>query len=141
MIRRLTKNDFCEVAELSKRTFSDGWSAEMIECSFNQNCFLAWVYEVDGKIVSSIATSYLFDEGEVLFIVTDKEFQRRGIANELLKTALDELSTRGVKEIFLEVRESNLGAIKLYTQNGFKKIAERAKYYGDETALIMLLGL
>ena len=45
------------------------------------------------------------------------------------------------KEVFLEVRESNVGAIKLYTQNGFKKIAERAKYYGDETALIMLLGL
>ena len=113
----------------------------MIEGSFNQNGFLAWVYEVDGKIVSSIATSYLFDEGEVLFIVTDKDFQRRGIANELLKTALNELSTRSVKEVFLEVRESNLGAIKLYTQNGFKKIAERAKYYGDETALIMLLGL
>ena len=137
MIRALTKNDLREVAELSQKTFSDGWSAEMIEGSFNQNGFLSWVYLLDGKIVSAIATSYLFDEGEVLFIVTDKDYQRRGIANELLQTALSELLRRGVKTVFLEVRESNSGAIKLYNLNGFIKIAERQNYYGSETAVIM----
>ena len=138
MIRALEKADIDAVATLSLATFSDGWNADMINGSFSQNGFLGWVAEKDGKIVSAVATSYLFDEGEVLFIVTDKNYQRQGLADALLKTAIKELASRGVKSIFLEVRKSNIGAIKLYSTNGFTKIAEREKYYGDETAMIML---
>ena len=137
MIRALTKTDIDAVATLSLSTFSDGWNADMIKGSFSQNGFLGLVYEVDNKIVSAITATYLFDEAEVLFIVTDKNYQRRGYADALLKTALSELFGRGVKEVFLEVRQSNVGAIKLYSSNGFTKIAEREKYYGDETAIIM----
>jgi ribosomal-protein-alanine N-acetyltransferase len=137
MIRALTKTDIDAVATLSLSTFSDGWNADMINGSFSQNGFLGLVYEVDNKIVSAITATYLFDEAEVLFIVTDKNYQRRGYADTLLKTALSELFGRGVKSVFLEVRQSNVGAIKLYSSNGFTKIAEREKYYGDETAIIM----
>ena len=138
MIRALKNADIDAVATLSLTTFSDGWNADMIAGSFSQDGFLGWVVEEDGKIVSAVATSHLFDEGEVLFIVTDKNYQRQGLANALLKTAINELVNRGVKSIFLEVRKSNFSAINLYELNGFKKIAEREKYYGDETAVIML---
>ena len=43
---------------------------------------------------------------------------------------------KGVKEVFLEVRRSNLPAINLYKSNGYQKISERKNYYGNEDALI-----
>ena len=50
-----------------------------------------------------------------------------------------ECISRGVKEIFLEVRASNTPAISLYLKCGFEKISVRKKYYGDpaEDAVIM----
>ena len=48
----------------------------------------------------------------------------------------------GSRRIFLEVRPSNLLAIKLYEQEGFKRLKIRKDYYkldeGREDALIMV---
>ena len=141
MIRAMKKSDVEEVAKLSLKTFADGWNADMINGSFKQEGFLGFVYEIDGKIVCACAISHVLGEGEVLFIVTDKDYQRRGYAKEILKTALHELLMQYVKYVFLEVRESNQGAIKLYESLGFLQIAKREKYYGDETAIIMSVDL
>ena len=50
-----------------------------------------------------------------------------------------EFSTKDTKaeKIMLEVRESNISAIKLYEKNGFIEINRRKKYYGNEDAIIM----
>ena len=44
------------------------------------------------------------------------------------------------KDIFLEVRESNIPAIEFYRKNGFEKIGVRKNYYHDtnEAAHIMI---
>ena len=39
--------------------------------------------------------------------------------------------------MMLEVRESNISAIKLYEKVGFEEINRRKKYYGNEDAIIM----
>lgn len=45
----------------------------------------------------------------------------------------------GWDQVVLEVRKSNIPAIKLYEGMGFKVAGERPKYYKDgETALIMV---
>jgi ribosomal-protein-alanine N-acetyltransferase len=54
---------------------------------------------------------------------------------------LEEFKERKVKEVFLEVRESNFPAIKLYYKLGFKEIGRRKGYYKGEDALIMKLTL
>jgi ribosomal-protein-alanine N-acetyltransferase len=48
-------------------------------------------------------------------------------------------SRRGV--FFLEVRESNAAARRLYSQAGFKMITQRLQYYANpvETAIVMKL--
>jgi polysaccharide biosynthesis protein PslH len=74
-------------------------------------------------------------EREILDIAVDTEYRRRGIARRLLD---EELSThRGAW--FLEVRESNSGAIALYESLGFHRFAVRPDYYSDpsESAIVM----
>jgi ribosomal-protein-alanine N-acetyltransferase len=53
------------------------------------------------------------------------------------------LERKGVHEFFLEVREGNMAAIRLYQQFGFEKIGKRKKYYAEtnEDALVMCLSV
>jgi ribosomal-protein-alanine N-acetyltransferase len=54
---------------------------------------------------------------------------------------LGEAAGRGCRVCSLEVRASNQSAIGLYRAFGFREIALRRKYYGDEDALVMLAEL
>jgi ribosomal-protein-alanine N-acetyltransferase len=66
--------------------------------------------------------------------------KRQGIGNELLNKVETIANKFGIKEIFLEVRESNKEAISFYKNNKFTEIGLRKNYYklysGREDALI-----
>jgi len=46
---------------------------------------------------------------------------------------IKELKYRGIKDILLEVRKSNIQAIKFYLRLGFKKISVRKNYYMENS--------
>ena len=71
---------------------------------------------------------------EILAIATIEEYRNKGIAQEFL----DKIK---IKDIFLEVRESNQVAISFYKKNKFKEISVRKNYYSEpnENAIIMKL--
>ena len=63
-----------------------------------------------------------------------------GVGKALVSAFVSEVKSRGVKKIFLEVRESNASAIKLYRSAGFTFLSVRKKYYADgENAHIYVL--
>jgi len=76
-------------------------------------------------------------EAELLNLATDPEFRRLGIARRLLDGIVQQVD--GV--IFLEVRESNLAARKLYEKMGFTIVSRRPAYYRDpvEAGIVMKL--
>lgn len=75
------------------------------------------------------------DEHEILNLAVVPECRRLGVARELVSSALADL--RGT--VFLEVRESNLGAQKFYKSLGFQELSRRQRYYDSppETAIVM----
>ncbi len=75
------------------------------------------------------------DEYEVLNLAIDPSARRRGTARRLLEYALAQRHGAW----FLEVRESNSGAIEFYTAQGFQRAGRRANYYRDppEAAIVM----
>lgn len=79
-------------------------------------------------------------ECELLSIAVEPAEQGKGLAKMLMEHCCNELAKQGIEKFFLEVRESNAAAISLYKKMGFKKIAERKKYYANgEAAVIMEL--
>jgi len=79
-------------------------------------------------------------ECELLSIAVKAALRGKGYAKVLMEHSQKELAKQGVKKFFLEVRESNATAISLYEKLGYKKIAERKKYYSDgENAVVMRL--
>ena len=96
------------------------------------------VAKVDNMIVG-FATFLAISEIEIECIVVKKEFQRMGIGTLLLEYIINTAKKRQIKNIFLEVRKSNISAISLYTKNKFEIISKRKNYYSDtgEDALIL----
>ena len=66
-------------------------------------------------------------EREILNLAVDPSQRRRGVARALLQAELG----RGKNQWFLEVRESNLGAIRLYQSAGFRVAGRRESYYSN----------
>ncbi len=57
------------------------------------------------------------------------ERRRRGIARALVRTLLGALGAAGARQVYLEVRESNVAARQLYAAYGFGEVGRRARYY------------
>ncbi len=94
------------------------------------------VAELGGRVVGfAVCRSVVEGESEVLSLVVDPAVRRRGIGRHLML----ELLGSAPGSWFLEVRESNLAARKLYEGLEFLEIARRSNYYQDtgETAVVM----
>jgi len=90
-------------------------------------------------IVALFSATIVIDELQIDNIAVDRSFRGRGIAGDLLKFALRAAFDRGARTAVLEVRRSNLPAIRLYRSSGFVVAGARPAYYRnpDEDALIM----
>lgn len=131
--------DLGQVAELAASVFGQPWSRQGFADALpmENTCFL--VAEEDGRILGYCGAYLAADEGEVINVAVGLKFQRRGIADALLKELLLEAGKKGASRFFLEVRVSNQAAIRLYEKNGFQKQGIRKGFYQGpkEDAYIM----
>jgi ribosomal-protein-alanine N-acetyltransferase len=103
--------------------------------------------EIIGYIMCRIETGIpsfkvlgIAKKGHVISIAVLPEHHRKGIGNQLIKKATRAMVNYKAKECYLEVRESNLPAIKLYKKLGFEVVRSIRNYYADgENAFVMSL--
>jgi len=135
-IRGAEERDLPELAEIQfTAPESSQWQAQDY-LAFD--CQVAQLREAssDGRIAGFIVSRSVADkEREILNIAIHPDFRRLHIATELLKAEL--VRWPGVH--FLEVRESNLAARRLYEGLGFEAVGERPAYYDNppETGIVM----
>lgn len=100
---------------------------------------LALVSESAGEVTGFLMGREVADEAEVFTFAVAPKYRRQGHGAVLISAAIDGIRSRGIKNLFLEVRESNLGAIAFYEKFGFSKIGYRKIYYRDpeEPAITM----
>lgn len=92
--------------------------------------------------VGFVIVSRVLDEAHLLNIVLDGSWRGRGIARDVLIALQQELFDQGASLFFLEVRESNTPARRLYEQLDFHISGFRQRYYrtrdgGREDAVLM----
>lgn len=133
MIREFIKKDTERVNELLK-----DFNYKIDKKSFNNDFLKILVYE-ENSIQGVLVYQYLYDRIEIDYIIVDKDYRNKGIATKLLNFM--EKSYNNLKNITLEVRESNKGAINFYLKNDFKEITKRKNYYKDEDGILMMKNL
>ena len=79
------------------------------------------------------------DNADITNIAVHPAYRKQGLGKKILTKLLEEAKKNGIKEIYLEVRVSNIAAQALYASCGFENVGMRKKYYADngEDAVIM----
>ena len=124
-----------EVENIEKICFAHPWSKADLERQLNLDTSHFAVATLDGNVVGYMGLQIFSGEGYVTNVAVLPEYRRQGIAKMLIEKQLqNEMSF-----ITLEVRESNLPAIKLYESCGFENVGIRPKFYTNptENAIIM----
>ena len=122
-----------QLAALETECFSSPWTADGFaeELRNPQAHFL--VAEQDSNAVGYIGVQEICGEAYITNIAVSAPCRRQGIASALLKAAADGAISRGCSFLTLEVRESNMQAIRLYERHGFQFVGIRKAFYRDPT--------
>lgn len=128
MIRSAEPADLAPVRVIEQVCFADPWSLRDFRQAMEWGAtFLVATRgpDVAGYVVARRAA----DEGEILNLAVAPGQRGRGVGKELVERALLMLAGLGVDSVYLEVRESNAVARRLYERLGFREVGRRRGYY------------
>ncbi len=133
LLRRMEVNDIPGVLEIERMCFSSPWS----ETSFfyrlhDRNFNVSLVGYVGEKLVAYVVSYVISDELHIANIAVHKDFRRHGIGEALLWLSLHIGIELNCTISHLEVRRSNIAAIRLYEKFGFEIYSVRKNYYEHE---------
>lgn len=143
-IRKMESKDLDVVKSIDKLAFPNPWpeNAYNYELDQNPNARL-WVVEdqqgLEKSVIGFAVVWVVIDEAHIGTFAIHPDFQNHGIGKKFLSYICKELVDENIYKIFLEVRQSNRFAIRLYEKFGFVIDGERKHYYRDngESALLM----
>ena len=136
----MRSTDLAGVMEIEKASFATPWSSKtFLNLLRRPNAALFVAEAAPGRIVGYAVVWFAGPEAELGDLAVEGASRGRGIGSALVGTVLDEAARRDVTEIYLEVRESNEAARRLYERHDFEILNRRPKYYTDpvEDALVM----
>ena len=140
---KMSVSDLGSVLETEVACYLDPWSQKIFEdclsaASKGYCCMLA---QIDGVTIGHAVFTVTLDEAELLNFCLAPLHQGRGLALEFLQNVIAYMRERGATRLFLEVRQSNAPARRLYASAGFVEVGVRKSYYptsnGREDALLL----
>ena len=148
-IRRAVRSDLAAMLRIEKASFADPWTVDSLSTALSLDRMRVLVAEpaeqggqggdaargLLGYVVALVAGL----EAEIADLAVAPEVRRLGVGRALLQRVLAELGEASVQTVYLEVRESNLAARRLYETHGFDAVGRRRAYYRSpiEDALVL----
>ncbi len=158
----MTAADVPAVVAIETEAFSTPWQADTFEALLDRDglelLVLAGAVEHPGgaehaggagspggaaEVLGYAVLWCVLDQGELANIAVRPELRGRGLGARLLDEVLAAARRRGVTKLYLEVRDSNETALRLYERFGFREVGRRRSYYQEprEDARVMALEL
>ncbi len=132
------------IMKIEQTSFTCPWSANSFEEAMRaEPVRVLSALDADGTVCGFACLQMIDEEAEILNIAVGPAVRRGGIGRMLIDAMLSLARDNGVRNVYLEVRRSNVPAIRLYESVGFQLIGTRKRYYTEpvEDALIMCLTL
>ena len=139
-IRPMMEIDLPEVAAIEQQSYTFPWSENIFRDCLRVG-YTCRALDLAGQIIGYGVMSLGAGEAHILNVCVREQFRSVGFGRRLLEHLLERAAAAGVAEAFLEVRPSNLSAIRLYQHLGFEQIGIRRGYYqapdGREDAIVL----
>ncbi len=143
-IRAMTEADVPAVIAVERAAYQFPWSDTIFRDCVRVG-YLCRVVEIKAQIIGYGVMSMGAGEAHVLNLCVRPEHRSCGVGRRMLEHLLDRARTAQMRDVFLEVRPSNITAIRLYQSLGFQPIGVRRGYYqavgGREDAAVLKLEL
>ena len=136
-IRLATLKDLTDILEIEKECFKEPWTEPIFRMILRshpldddrQTSHNFYVCELLHKIVG-----YTIWENEYFAIASDQ--RRKGFGRMLIEFAFKKIREGRINDCYLEVRENNLPAIRLYESVGMSYRKRLKNYYFNEDGLV-----
>ena len=123
-------DDVAAISEIERAAFSDPWSARSFRDALEHPAVYFGCARSDaGEVQGYVVAWFVADDGEIANLAVAPEGWGSGIGRALLDAALEEAARRNVESVYLEVRDSNARARRLYQSRGFEEVGRRKGYY------------
>jgi [ribosomal protein S18]-alanine N-acetyltransferase len=138
-VRHATPADLDAIIALEQAAASGAhWAVEQYRTALSEDSRIALIVEENSHVIGFLIARGVEKEWELENIVVAGTAQRGGIGTQLMDEFLRRVRERNASSISLEVRESNLAALRLYQSCDFGECGRRKNYYTNprEDALV-----
>lgn len=144
LIRRLAEADLDRVMEIELESYPHPWTRGIFADCLRVG-YECWGLQAGEVLAGYCILTHAANEAHLLNVCVAPAWQGRGLGGILMEHVQRLAIAHGCESLFLEVRPSNRGALRLYQRNGFSVIGKRPGYYSDgdgrEDAIVMRLEL
>jgi [ribosomal protein S18]-alanine N-acetyltransferase len=137
----MTRTHMAEVMKIERASFSTPFSENLFQMELNLSVAHMFVGLDKGQVVGYFDFWHIGPEIHLINIAVSPKCRRQGIGKQFMEEMIQFAHDHQVKELILDVRESNDNAIGLYGQFGFKPMAIRDAYYQDNQENAIVMGL
>ncbi len=127
-LRLAEERDLETVAQL-EQTFAFPLSEEELHKLLQNDTFRIIIWKDEDNILGHCVLFRVMDEAEITSFTVRGDLRGKGIGTDFLTALLQYLKQDGAKIAYLDVRESNTAARKLYQKCGFSELGRRKRFY------------
>ncbi|MBN4665998.1 ribosomal protein S18-alanine N-acetyltransferase [Pandoraea nosoerga] len=139
----MTMADLDEILAVEVRAYPFPWTRQNFADSLAAGHHGVCLRAVDGTLLGYFLLMPVVDEAHLLNVCVTPEMQGNGLGVQLLEEVVRVSRAQGMGGVLLEVRPSNLRALRIYERFGFEQIGRRKGYYPAsgrrEDAIVMRL--
>ncbi len=137
--RPMTLDDVDAVMLLENEVYQFPWTDRIFKDCIRVG-YDCWLALLENKVVAHAVISVAAGESHILNLSVTEDHQGKGIGKQFIQFLLNIAYNKRAQIMMLEVRPSNVRAIKCYNSAGFNEIGSRKDYYpspnGKEDALL-----
>ena len=131
LVRHVEVSDAPGVYAVERACFHDPYTEGLLNDLIKARQEQFFVAADNGEIIGYAVGFANGKEGHIVSVAVDPRHRRKQVGTTLLSAVTARLAAEGVKQIQLEVRKGNAGAIAFYERMGYRIFSEIRHYYDD----------
>jgi ribosomal-protein-alanine N-acetyltransferase len=142
-VRIAVPSDLPSISAIESLSFSNPWQPDTFRSLLTRDRVKVLIADRGGEVVGYAVLWWVLDQGELANLAVHPDSQGMGTGARLLDQVISEAKRVNIESLFLEVRESNEKAKRLYARRGFVQVSVRRGYYRNppEDACILVKNL